>query len=85
LKECFTKGSDIQFDQIVSTLSNVSENCLPSILKSLFQWYQSIKNGKSETKNAQKNNAESENLEERRDVISKKIILKHNFNNFQFD
>ena len=36
------KNDDLQFDHIVNTLSNVAENCLPSILRSLTQWHDSM-------------------------------------------
>lgn len=41
MRECFLKNDDLQFDHIISTLSSVADNCLPSILKSLIYWYDS--------------------------------------------
>ncbi|KAK3798079.1 hypothetical protein RRG08_034635 [Elysia crispata] len=40
LSKSLQRGEDTHFDQILSSLSNVAEHCLPSILKTLFAWYQ---------------------------------------------
>ena len=34
-----TEGEDPNFDQLLSSLSSVVENCLPSLLHALFEWY----------------------------------------------
>ncbi|XP_051534407.1 protein furry homolog isoform X1 [Myxocyprinus asiaticus] len=33
------RGEDPQFDQLISTMSSLAEYCLPSILRTLFDWY----------------------------------------------
>nr|AOV18883.1 furry [Lymnaea stagnalis] len=40
LSKSLQRGEDPQFDQVLSALGNVAEHCLPSILKTLFAWYQ---------------------------------------------
>ncbi|XP_059139839.1 protein furry homolog-like, partial [Physella acuta] len=40
LSKSLQRGEDPQFDQILNALGNVAEHCLPSILKTLFSWYQ---------------------------------------------
>ncbi|XP_012945432.1 protein furry homolog isoform X2 [Aplysia californica] len=40
LSKSLQRGEDVQFDQVLSALGNVAEHCLPSILKTLFAWYQ---------------------------------------------
>ncbi|KRZ85737.1 Protein furry -like protein-like [Trichinella sp. T8] len=39
LTKSLQRGEDAQFDQIITTLGSLSENCLPSVLRSLFVWY----------------------------------------------
>lgn len=65
MKECFHKGSDNQFDHLISTLANVSENCLPSILKSLFSWYDHQLNAKLNL---------GDTLEERKELVVSSIL-----------
>ncbi|KAK6976868.1 protein furry, partial [Biomphalaria glabrata] len=40
LSKSLQRGEDPQFDQVLSALGNVAEHCLPSILKTLYAWYQ---------------------------------------------
>jgi hypothetical protein len=39
LKECFQKNDDLQLDQLVQTLGNVAEQCLPSLVRFLIKWH----------------------------------------------
>ncbi|XP_045546149.1 protein furry homolog isoform X10 [Salmo salar] len=39
LNKSLQRGEDLQFDQLISTMSSLAEYCLPSILKTLFDWY----------------------------------------------
>ncbi|XP_031429117.1 protein furry homolog isoform X2 [Clupea harengus] len=39
LTKSLQRGEDPQFDQLVSTMSSLAEYCLPSILRTLFDWY----------------------------------------------
>ena len=36
------RGEDVQFDQILSALGCVAEYCLPSLLETLFKWYECV-------------------------------------------
>jgi hypothetical protein len=40
LSKSLQRGEDNQFDQLLSTLGSVAEQCLPSLLKTLFAWYE---------------------------------------------
>nr|KAF6368491.1 FRY microtubule binding protein [Myotis myotis] len=39
LTKSLQRGEDLQFDQVISSMSSLSEYCLPSILRTLFDWY----------------------------------------------
>ncbi|GAB5566270.1 protein furry homolog isoform X4 [Prionailurus iriomotensis] len=39
LTKSLQRGEDTQFDQVISSMSSLSEYCLPSILRTLFDWY----------------------------------------------
>ncbi|XP_041918938.1 protein furry homolog [Alosa sapidissima] len=39
LSKSLQRGEDPQFDQLISTMSSLAEYCLPSILRTLFDWY----------------------------------------------
>ncbi|XP_015670733.1 protein furry homolog [Protobothrops mucrosquamatus] len=39
LSKSLQHGEDPQFDQVISSMSSLSEYCLPSILRTLFDWY----------------------------------------------
>ena len=39
LSKSLQRGEDVQFDQLLSSFGTVAEHCLPSILKTLFAWY----------------------------------------------
>uniref|UniRef100_A0A8B9CQW5 FRY microtubule binding protein n=1 Tax=Anser brachyrhynchus TaxID=132585 RepID=A0A8B9CQW5_9AVES len=39
LTKSLQRGEDPQFDQVISSMSSLSEYCLPSILRTLFDWY----------------------------------------------
>ncbi|XP_058793249.1 protein furry isoform X2 [Phymastichus coffea] len=40
LSKVLQRGEDPQFDQLLSAFGTVAEHCLPSILRSLFNWYE---------------------------------------------
>ncbi|XP_063986587.1 protein furry isoform X3 [Diachasmimorpha longicaudata] len=40
LSKVLQRGEDAQFDQLLSAFGTVAEHCLPSILRSLFRWYE---------------------------------------------
>uniref|UniRef100_A0A4W6DYN4 FRY microtubule binding protein n=1 Tax=Lates calcarifer TaxID=8187 RepID=A0A4W6DYN4_LATCA len=39
LTKSLQRGEDPQFDQLISAMSSLAEYCLPSILRTLFDWY----------------------------------------------
>ena len=39
LQKSLQRGEDSQFDQLLSSFGSVAEQCLPSLLKTLFAWY----------------------------------------------
>ena len=40
LSKSLQRGEDAQFDQLLSAFGHVAEHCLPSILRTLFDWYE---------------------------------------------
>ena len=40
LSKSLQRGEDPQFDQLLSAFGTVAEHCLPSLLKTLFAWYE---------------------------------------------
>ena len=40
LSKSLQRGEDPQFDQLLSAFAQVAEHCLPSILRTLFDWYE---------------------------------------------
>ncbi|XP_051783589.1 protein furry homolog-like isoform X2 [Erpetoichthys calabaricus] len=39
LSKTLQRGEDAQFDQLISSMSSIAEHCLPSLLRTLFDWY----------------------------------------------
>ncbi|XP_043911662.1 protein furry homolog-like [Protopterus annectens] len=39
LSRSLQRGEDPQFDQLISSMSSVAEHCLPSLIRTLFDWY----------------------------------------------
>ncbi|XP_071847950.1 protein furry homolog-like isoform X4 [Apostichopus japonicus] len=69
LSKSLQRGGDEKFDQLLSSLSAVAEHCLPSLLKTLFDWYkmQSEEEGSSSQGSA-KSKEEKDYVSERRDL-----------------
>ena len=40
LSKSLQRGEDPQFDQLLSSFGSVAEHCLPSLLKTLFAWFE---------------------------------------------
>ena len=40
LSKSLQRGEDGQFDQVLSAFGSVAEHCLPSLLRTLFAWYE---------------------------------------------
>lgn len=69
LAKSLQRGEDEQFDQLLSSMSAVAEHCLPSLLKTLFDWYkmQNEEEGNS-PQGSGKNKEEKDYVSERRDL-----------------
>ena len=39
MSKCLQRGEDSNFDQLLIAFGNVAEQCLPSLLRTLFAWY----------------------------------------------
>ena len=39
LSKSLQRGEDAQFDQLLQSFGSVAEHCLPSLLRTLFAWY----------------------------------------------
>ncbi|XP_057694873.1 protein furry homolog isoform X1 [Corythoichthys intestinalis] len=80
LAKSLQRGEDPHFDQLLSTLSSLSEFCLPSILRTLFDWYKRQK-GLEEDKYEfrPRANAKSKNDERQRDYLLEKRDLAIDF------
>ena len=66
LQKSLQRGEDMQLDQLLSTLNMVAEHCLPSLLKTLFAWYD--RQIPHKTRKPKSNKANKDVLSERRDV-----------------
>ena len=66
LQKSLQRGEDMQLDQLLSTLNAVAEHCLPSLLKTLFAWYD--RQIPHKTRKPKSNKANKDVLSERRDV-----------------
>ena len=63
LSKSLQRGEDPLFDQLLSSFGSVAEHCLPSILRTLFGWYErqgvewtvSDYKGKGDSKGKKKN------------------------------
>lgn len=40
MSKILQRGEDNQFDQLIVAFGTVAEHCLPSLLKTLFAWYE---------------------------------------------
>ncbi|XP_064619246.1 protein furry-like isoform X4 [Lineus longissimus] len=58
LSKSLQRGEDPEFDQLLSSLSSVAEHCLPSLLVTLFQWY-NMQNPGDESSPEHRNRAKS--------------------------
>ena len=79
LAKSLQRGEDLQFDQVLSAFGSVAEHCLPSLLRTLFAWYErqgvewiiSDVKGKGDSKGKSELSAARSDLEfssERRDL-----------------
>ncbi|KAL4229825.1 hypothetical protein ACF0H5_010217 [Mactra antiquata] len=72
LTKSLQKGDDQQFDQLLNALSNVAEQSLPSLLRSLFKWYERQlmldEGGHAESRLRHRSKGSKDYLCERRDL-----------------
>uniref|UniRef100_A0A8C4HKM3 Furry homolog a (Drosophila) n=1 Tax=Dicentrarchus labrax TaxID=13489 RepID=A0A8C4HKM3_DICLA len=80
LTKSLQRGEDPQFDQLISTMSSLAEYCLPSILRTLFDWYKR-QNGLEEELHEYRPraNTKSKNDEQQRDYLLERRDLAIDF------
>ncbi|XP_077422148.1 protein furry homolog isoform X2 [Vanacampus margaritifer] len=80
LTKSLQRGEDPQFDQLISTMSSLAEYCLPSILRTLFDWYRR-QNGLEEEAHEYRPraNAKCKNDEQQRDYLLERRDLAIDF------
>ncbi|XP_028274555.1 protein furry homolog isoform X3 [Parambassis ranga] len=80
LTKSLQRGEDPQFDQMISTMSSLAEYSLPSILRTLFDWYKR-QNGLEEELHEYRPraNTKSKNDEQQRDYLLERRDLAIDF------
>ncbi|XP_053176419.1 protein furry homolog isoform X1 [Scomber japonicus] len=80
LTKSLQRGEDPQFDQLISSMSSLAEYCLPSILRTLFDWYKR-QNGLEEELHEYRPraNTKSKNDEQQRDFLLERRDLAIDF------
>ncbi|XP_034722083.1 protein furry homolog isoform X5 [Etheostoma cragini] len=80
LTKSLQRGEDPQFDQLISTMSSLAEYCLPSILRTLFDWYKR-QNGLDEELHEYRPraNTKSKNDEQQKDYLLERRDLAIDF------
>uniref|UniRef100_A0A665VNY5 Furry homolog a (Drosophila) n=1 Tax=Echeneis naucrates TaxID=173247 RepID=A0A665VNY5_ECHNA len=80
LTKSLQRGEDPQFDQLISAMSSLAEYCLPSILRTLFDWYKR-QNGLEEELHEYRPraNTKSKNDEQQRDYLLERRDLAIDF------
>uniref|UniRef100_A0AAR2LKV6 Furry homolog a (Drosophila) n=1 Tax=Pygocentrus nattereri TaxID=42514 RepID=A0AAR2LKV6_PYGNA len=80
LTKSLQRGEDPQFDQLISTMSSLAEYCLPSILRTLFDWYKR-QNGEEDESHEYRprSNTKSKNDEQQRDYLLERRDLAIDF------
>ncbi|XP_075418885.1 protein furry homolog isoform X3 [Tenrec ecaudatus] len=80
LTKSLQRGEDPQFDQVISSMSSLSEYCLPSVLRTLFDWYKrqnGIEDESHEYRPRTSNKSKSE--EQQRDYLTERRDLAIDF------
>uniref|UniRef100_A0A8C7U222 Furry homolog a (Drosophila) n=1 Tax=Oncorhynchus mykiss TaxID=8022 RepID=A0A8C7U222_ONCMY len=75
------RGEDPQFDQVITAMSSLAEYCLPSILRTLFDWYRR-QNGLEDPESHEyrpRANTKSKNDEQHRDFLLERRDLAIDF------
>ncbi|XP_035289860.1 protein furry homolog isoform X4 [Anguilla anguilla] len=80
LTKSLQRGEDPQFDQLISTMSSLAEYCLPSILRTLFDWYKRQNGMEDESHEYRpRANTKSKNDEQQKDYLLERRDLAIDF------
>ncbi|XP_076876310.1 protein furry homolog isoform X3 [Brachyhypopomus gauderio] len=80
LTKSLQRGEDHQFDQLISTMSSLAEYCLPSILRTLFDWYKRQNGLEDESHEYRpRANTKSKNDEQQKDYLLERRDLGIDF------
>uniref|UniRef100_A0A3B3BYI9 Cell morphogenesis protein N-terminal domain-containing protein n=1 Tax=Oryzias melastigma TaxID=30732 RepID=A0A3B3BYI9_ORYME len=80
LNKSLQRGEDPQFDQLISSMSSLAEYCLPSILKTLFDWYKRQNGLEDESHEYRpRANTKSKNDEQQKDYLLERRDLAIDF------
>uniref|UniRef100_A0A671PA82 Protein furry homolog n=1 Tax=Sinocyclocheilus anshuiensis TaxID=1608454 RepID=A0A671PA82_9TELE len=80
LTKSLQRGEDPQFDQLISTMSSLAEYCLPSILRTLFDWYKRQNGLEDESHEYRpRANTKSKNDEQQKDYLMERRDLAIDF------
>nr|XP_015197348.1 PREDICTED: protein furry homolog isoform X5 [Lepisosteus oculatus] len=80
LTKSLQRGEDPQFDQLISTMSSLAEYCLPSILRTLFDWYKRQNGLEDESHEYRpRANTKSKNDEQQKDYLLERRDLAIDF------
>ncbi|XP_028838756.1 protein furry homolog isoform X6 [Denticeps clupeoides] len=80
LTKSLQRGEDPQFDQLISSMSSLAEYCLPSILRTLFDWYKRQNGLEDESHEYRpRANTKSKNDEQQKDYLLERRDLAIDF------
>uniref|UniRef100_A0A8C9TYA3 FRY microtubule binding protein n=1 Tax=Scleropages formosus TaxID=113540 RepID=A0A8C9TYA3_SCLFO len=80
LTKSLQRGEDPQFDQLISTMSSLAEYCLPSLLRTLFDWYRRQNGMEDESHEYRpRANTKSKNDEQQKDYLLERRDLAIDF------
>lgn len=80
LTKSLQRGEDPQFDQVISSMSSLSDYCLPSILRTLFDWYKRQNGIEDESHEYRpRTSAKSKSDEQHRDFLMERRDLAIDF------
>ncbi|XP_053564441.1 protein furry homolog isoform X4 [Bombina bombina] len=80
LTKSLQRGEDPQFDQVISSMSSLSDYCLPSILRTLFDWYKRQNGIEDESHEYRpRTNTKSKSDEQQKDYLMERRDLAIDF------
>uniref|UniRef100_A0A7N5ZYN3 Furry homolog b (Drosophila) n=1 Tax=Anabas testudineus TaxID=64144 RepID=A0A7N5ZYN3_ANATE len=80
LNKSLQRGEDPQFDQLISSMSSLAEYCLPSMLRTLFDWYKRQNGLEDESHEYRpRANTKSKNDEQQKDYLLERRDLAIDF------